>query len=242
MVDVRRAIEYLTEDEQGPKKLLIGAVLTTIPLANVVAFGYEVEVTRRVARGEPRPLPEWNDLGGLFVTGAWLSLARLIYYLPVMVVLFGVWAASFVFVFQIGQSSSQTMPDIGPVVVLATVCIAGLVMVYSLLISILFPAVQAEYARRGTLAACFDLAAIFRFIRRDPGQYFLALLAELALSLVLVAIVFVVVMVLAFIPCVGSIAAALAGGLMAFVLLMFNAHLVGQLMRADASLVIAKER
>ncbi len=57
MLDILRAIEYLTEDEQAQKKILICAVLTAIPLANVAAFGYEVEVTRRVARGEPGRCP-----------------------------------------------------------------------------------------------------------------------------------------------------------------------------------------
>jgi hypothetical protein len=69
----------------------------------------------------------------------------------------------------------------------------------------------------------------------------LACLAELALSLVLVAIVFVVIMVLIFIPCVGSIAASLVSGVIGFLLLMFNSHLVGQLTRAGATPVLAKE-
>jgi hypothetical protein len=105
----------------------------------------------------------------------------------------------------------------------------------------LYPAILAEYAQRGTFAACFDLAAIARFIRRDPGQYTLAWLAEIGLGLAIALVGFAAGLVLSAIPCLGSLALMFVFGLAAFVTLMFNSHLVGQLMRAGADPVLAKE-
>ncbi|MEP7356041.1 MAG: DUF4013 domain-containing protein [Anaerolineales bacterium] len=241
MLDIRRALEYLTEDEKAQTKIAVGALMAIIPLANVAAAGYEVEVTRRVARNEPRPLPEWNDIGGLFVTGAWLSLARLVYMLPIFLVMFAGMAAWFVFILQAAQSSREASPALGPAILITFFCTIAGVFVYGLLLGFVFPAILAVYARRGTFAACFDFAAISRFIRRDPGQYALAWLAELGLGLAIGLISAVVGLVLGAIPCLGTIALYFVFGLAGFILLMFNGHLVGQLMQADAKAVIAKE-
>jgi hypothetical protein len=200
-----------------------------------------VEVTRRVARGEPKPLPVWNDLGGLFVSGAWLSLARLVYMLPMMAI--GpiaaiVWLS---FIVQTADAPRQQMPPAVPALIAGSACLVVGVLVYSFLLGFLYPAILAEYARRGTFAACFDLGAIARFIRRDPGQYALAWLAEIGLSLAVGLVGFVALLVLSAIPCLGSLALLFVLGLAAFVMLMFNSHLAGQLIRAGATPALAKE-
>ena len=105
----------------------------------------------------------------------------------------------------------------------------------------LSPAILAEFAGRGTLAACFDLRSIMRFIWRDPSRYALAWLAEIGLGLALGLGGFVAGLVLSAIPCLGSLALVFIFGLAAFVVLMFNSHLAGQLMRAGATPVLAKE-
>jgi hypothetical protein len=65
MLDIRRGVEYLTEDHQASQKIGLGTVLSLAPFLNLAATGYRVEVARRVSRGDPRPLSEWNDLGRL---------------------------------------------------------------------------------------------------------------------------------------------------------------------------------
>jgi hypothetical protein len=239
MLDIRRALEFLTDDERAQNKLGIGALLMIVPLANIAAIGYEVEVARRVARAEPRPLPEWNDLGGLFVSGAWLSLARLVYTLPIVAVAFAMAIAGLALALQDTQSARQQFDALGSVFAVGVVCLVGGLFIYGFILGFLYPAILAEYARRGTFAACFDLAAITRFIRRDPGQYALAWLAEIGLGLALGLVGFVAGLVLSAIPCLGSLALMFIFGLAAFVVLMFNSHLAGQLMRADTNAVLA---
>jgi len=241
MLDIRRALEFLTDDPRAQNKIALGGLLMVVPLVNIAAVGYEVEVTRRVARGEPRPLPEWNDLGGLFVSGAWLSLARLVYTLPIVAVAFAMAAAGFIFAVQDAQASRQQTLPIGPVLAVGIVLLVVGLFIYGFVLGFLYPAILAEYARRGTFAACFYIAAIIRFIRRDPGQYALAWAAEIGLGLIVALISFVAGLALSAIPCLGSLALMFIFGIAAFVMLMFHSHLAGQLMRAGATPVLAKE-
>jgi hypothetical protein len=241
MLDIRRALQFLTEDEKGTTKIAIGGLLMAIPIANFIAVGYEVETTRRVARNEARPLPEWNDLSGLFATGAWLSLARFVYALPIVLVLFGGMATWFVFVFQAVQSEGEPAPIFGQAAIAAMFCGIGIVAVYGLLLAFLSPAILAEYARRGTFASCFDFSNIKRFIWRDPSRYALAWLAELGLGLAIGLASFVIASVLSVIPCLGSLAMMIIFGIAAFVIILFHSHLAGQLMQAGDYPELAKE-
>ena len=241
MLDIRRAIEFITEDQKAQSKFLIGSLLLAVPFANFAAVGYEVEVARRVARNEPRPLPEWNDLSGLFATGARLLLARLVYVLPMIAFGVIIWIAMFAVFLQLSSSGQQQARDPGPMFIIVAVCLIGVVIVYGLLFSFFNMAILAVYAQRGTLAACFDFAAIARFIRRNPAEYALAWLAEWGIGLIIGLILAVVVVPISLIPCLGAIAIALIAGLIGFFSLMLQSHLAGQLMRADTNLVIAKE-
>ncbi len=232
MIDIRRAVEFLTEDEKAPTKLGIGALLMAIPVANVIAVGYEVETTRRVVRGEPRPLPEWADLSNYFISGVWLTLARLVYALPIFVIVvvgFASWAA---LIYQLAASNQDAPPSFGALNLILLLCFIGVVFAYSLVFGFASPAILAQYARYGTFAACFNFSAILAFIRRDPGQYALAWLAEVGLGLVLGLIAMTAGFVLGVIPCLGSLASLFVFGLAAFLIILFNSHLVGQLMRA----------
>src|SRR3990172_7400347 len=71
-IDFGRAIGFVTDDPEWLKKVLVGgvfALLCAILGGVLFLFGYVARVLRRVAAGETRPLPEWDDLGGVFCDG-----------------------------------------------------------------------------------------------------------------------------------------------------------------------------
>ena len=53
----------------------------------VFVMGYFVRLVRRVARGDARPLPEWDDLGGIFSDGLRALVVYLVYVVPVAMIL-----------------------------------------------------------------------------------------------------------------------------------------------------------
>lgn len=233
MLDIRRALEYVFDDEQARTKIGVGLLLLLVPIANIVVIGYEVEVARRVARGEARPLPAWDDLGQLFVLGGRLSLARFIYGLPILLALVGGGVAVIGLAVQASQSSDPAFGQkAGPTFLLGGLCLVGGVLVYSLVFGFLSPALLAEYAKHGTFAACFNLAAIWRFIAREPGQYLTLWLADVVISLAIGLLGSIAAIITGVIPCVGQLVFLLMTSATAFFIVLVNGHLVGQLLGA----------
>lgn len=242
MPDIRRAIEFITDDPRASTKIALGGLLLLAPIANVVVVGYQVEVTRAVARAEPRPLPEWKDFSRLFVTGAWLSLANVVYILPLLAgLLIGV-LAGFAWLLQAAQAAGPDQgPSIGPAIIVGGLCMLAVLMAYTLVFSFIHPAILTEYARLGAFAACFDFPAILRVIQRDPGDYVLLWLSELGIGLGFTFVAGAAGFVLSIIPCVGSLATLVLSAVSGFLVLLVNAHLAGQLLRSGANSVSSKE-
>ena len=71
-VDFGRCFGFVVKDPDWIKKVLIGGAFVLLSMVIVGLFfvaGYWVRVLRRVAAGDPLPLPEWDDLGGIFSDG-----------------------------------------------------------------------------------------------------------------------------------------------------------------------------
>lgn len=67
------------------RKLLIGGLLSFVPIINIFAFGYLFRFSRRVRRTGQMVLPEWEDWKGLFMDGLKFAVAWLGYWLlPVL--------------------------------------------------------------------------------------------------------------------------------------------------------------
>jgi hypothetical protein len=235
MLEIRPALEFVRGDPRAREKMAMGAVLMLVPFLNLAAFGYEVEVARRVARGEPRPLPEWDDLGRLWKVGAWLGLVYFIYGIPIILIGLAAFATVFATLILALQSDSAqtggspTMPA-GPLA--ALVVLFGLLVAYSALLGLLRPGLVAQYVQRGTVQACFDFRAIGRMIRDNLGDYARLWLTELVLSWVIVVPLILIVFIFSFVPLAGPLIATLVSGAASFYLILVGGHLVGQLIRA----------
>jgi hypothetical protein len=236
MLDIKRALGYMSADPRASEKFGLGAVASLAPILNLAAIGYQVDVARRVARGESQPLPEWNDLGRLWGQGAGLGLAYFVYALPVMILVFSGMASVFIGLVLSLQTESVRNgidpPLPPPLVLVIFFSVLGLALAYSFFFSLLRPAILAEYVRLGTFWACFDVRALWRFIRRAPGEYLQLWLAELILSWVISLPLLVIVFIVGFIPFVGPVLIVLVAAGVSFFVLLVTGHLVGQLLAA----------
>lgn len=67
-------------------KLLIGGLLSFVPIVNLLAFGYLYRFVQRIRRTGDVILPEWSDWRGLFFDGLRFGIVWVAYWLlPVMV-------------------------------------------------------------------------------------------------------------------------------------------------------------
>lgn len=85
-MDIGRAFGYPMKDQNWIVKLLIGAVVSLIPLVNLIGTGFQLRATREVLRGNENTLPEWDDWGGDFVRGLVVAIFSFIYFLPMTIV------------------------------------------------------------------------------------------------------------------------------------------------------------
>jgi hypothetical protein len=89
-VDFGRSFSFVTEDPEWIKKILIGGAFTlacALLVGVPFVLGYFSRALRNVVAGEPRPMPEWDDLGGIFNEGLRLTAVYLLYTLAIVAVL-----------------------------------------------------------------------------------------------------------------------------------------------------------
>jgi len=83
MVDFTRAIKRPFMDLT---KLIIGAVLSIIPIVNFLAMGYELKCAK-LAMGGDYSLPDWEEWGDLFVKGLLSVVIGIIYAIPAIIII-----------------------------------------------------------------------------------------------------------------------------------------------------------
>lgn len=234
-MEIGRALGYISEDERWTTKLLLGAVISVIPFLNFAAIGYGVQIARNVAEGQERPLPEWDDLGKLFLDGLRLAGAYLVYLLPVFLVLFCMMAVAVASLAYYDSAAADTATS-DPLPA-AMITVYGLSLIcflpYSLLLYALWPLLGIQVARTARLGACFEFKEMARLVRVQPVNYLLLLVVLLGLYLAQVVVIIPALVVAIVIPCLGYIAYMLVSGAAIALIFMVMGHLQGQFMRLD---------
>ena len=179
-LDFGRCFTFLTEDPDWVKKLLIGGAFTLASALIVGAFfvaGYVARFVRRVAAGEARPLPEWDDLGGIFGDG--LRLVGLYFACTIGVVLLVLLLAcplGLVFAALSGVSHNRAAEEFLAVFGgLGFVALYGVLFLLGFAVNLVLPAAAVRVIFKNDLAAGFDIGAIVRFVRENLGNYLLSL-------------------------------------------------------------------
>jgi hypothetical protein len=180
-LDFGRAFRFVVEDPDWVKKILIGGVFTLLAAVLVGApfvGGYFVRLVRNVARGEARPLPEWDDLGGLFMDGLRALAVYLAHLVAAMILpmtlgglLLVVIAAS-----SQGGDAGEVVGTLAAFGMVAVYAIAGLFM---LALMLYVPAALLRFVLYDRVSAAFEPREVAAIIRRNPANYFLALVLYL---------------------------------------------------------------
>jgi hypothetical protein len=89
-VDIARAFTYVTEDENWQNKVVITLVVGFVPIINLAAIGWMLDLIRNMIDGQAHPLPDWDDIGNQFVerwvAGLMTAIAVLLYAVPLIVI------------------------------------------------------------------------------------------------------------------------------------------------------------
>ncbi len=232
---VQRALDELGEDRTARAKIGIGMVVAALPVVNIAALGYQVEVARRAARGPANELPSWREPAGLFRVGLGLAVARWIYELPGVALLLAVAGLLFgPLVLALRRGTPPEAVQVPNAAALLAVAALGLWLAYQALLAVVYPAITVQYARHGTLAACFDFGAMRRFVAARRRAYAGTWLSREGIGLAGWLIGIAAGLLVGAAPLIGMPVMWLVSGWLAFVTLLIRGHLIGQLMREEA--------
>jgi NADH:ubiquinone oxidoreductase subunit 3 (subunit A) len=220
------------------KKLLIGIVLSIIPIVNLVVQGFAIESSGLGKAKPSKNMPEWKDWWSLFVKGLASMIIKIIYFIPAFVVLaiavglaigdvFSTLAGTVVTPDMMSQikSGTATNEQIGmilrqnwylilpTIIKLAPIILVGLAL--ALIASFLAPMAVLNYVKNKRFSAAFDLGTVFK--KTLNGKYIVTWLMLVILGAVLG-------VVLAIIPILGAAIAL-------FLLSVIGYSLYGQVYR-----------
>lgn len=184
-MDIGKSISFVFEDEHWLQKVLIGGliVLATIIFSWTIIglfvgigllLGYSLDLLKNVRRGNPRPLPEWDDWGDKTVKGIKLMLVFLVWAIPLIIVAIPTSL--------LGSFSENN--DAGILIGLFITCLSCLMVLYALLLSILSPAIIIKFAEEERFADGFAFSKIFSFTRDNIGDIIIAVLVLWAVQIV----------------------------------------------------------
>lgn len=223
-MDIGSAFTYMFDDQDWIKKIAIGggitlgALILSPILIGIALFlplsGYMLETLKNVRDGQPTPLPEWTDFGGLFSKGLMVFVIGLVYNIPALLVS----CASA----GVNAAAPQLDSDMAQAMIVVAGCLSCVQIVLSLLGNALLPAALIRYAQYDTLGSAFQFGEIFSFISSNIGDYIVVVLLGWVASLIAVFGVIICVVGVLF---------------TGFWSLLVAANLYGQLARKTAAVV-----
>ena len=231
-MEIGKSFSYPFEDNQWISKLGLGALISLVPILNFAWIGYTVETMKNVIAGEPRPLPDWSDLGKKFMDGLFLAIAMLIYSLPGLLLL-GL-PIAFMVIPALFNNDFNLLNALTTVLTGVTTGVLGcLVVLYALVVAFLYPAVMLHFANKSTFGACFEFKAIFALVSSGFSDYLTAWAVWIGASIVIGIAFSMVSGIFKLIPCVGWIVSLVGSLFMGVYITVLEAHLFGQFARRN---------
>jgi hypothetical protein len=182
-MDIGRSFSYITEDEDWWKQVLIGGLLTLIPVIGpLYGMGYMVQVIKNVIEGREVPLPDaLEDFGDKLLKGLILTVIMFIYALPIIVI--ATCSGIGLGIFTDAIRDPDAANAVGTV---WGVCFGCLGVVYGVLLGLVAPFVYATYADTGDLGAALKLGRIWGMLQANIGPAFIVLLVTILAGLLAV--------------------------------------------------------
>ncbi len=184
-IDFAKCFTFAVEDPDWVKKILFGGLFALLSVLIVGIFfvsGYWVRFLRRVVAGDPRPLPEWDDLGGIFNDGLKVVGAYFTYVAGVIVVAVGLFCAAVLVGMGIG-SLSRASEGAGSAAAavggLGMAAAYGLFLLLVLVLAIFLPAVFVRVILKDRFGEAFAFRAHLAFIKANLANYALSLVVYL---------------------------------------------------------------
>lgn len=190
-MDIGKAFSFVFEDEEWVSKVLIGGLISLIPLVGqLVVLGYALKVAQNVAQGSPRPLPAWGEFGDHLMRGLYEFVIRLVYALPIVLVVVLFACLGGIFGGAAGDSR-RSQEQLGAVFGALGLCLFPLLFVLGLAVTMASLAALARFVATNNLGDALKIGEVIGLLRKSLGAWVMllvvSLLAGVAASLGIIA-------------------------------------------------------
>ena len=171
MQNIGNAFSYQFKDKQWVNKFLLGSLFVflaffLIPIPFLV--GYMVQNIRNTINKAENPMPEWKNLGKMYVEGLKFFVYCLVYSIPVLLIIF-------VMIFGIILSIALDEPDLIGFFMISFFGLQGLIMLYALLMNLISPVLYIKYANGEPAKNLYNFKEIYNFIKNNFTNLLIAI-------------------------------------------------------------------
>lgn len=223
------------------KKLVIGILLSILPIIRLFAYGYILECSG-LGRNKTNKLPEWKNFGDLFLKGFLATIIAIVYSIPALLVLLifgatalfalikGIMTPELIQAISAGSSAEliqpiieQNIPGLMPLILslLPVLIIAGLL---GILAGYVVPMAILNYIKNNKFDSAFKKLV---FKKAFTGKYLLTWILVLLISIIAGSI-------FSYVPIIG-------GAMSFFIMGVFGYTLFGQVyLELESNVIEAK--
>ncbi|QGU00211.1 hypothetical protein SYNTR_1617 [Candidatus Syntrophocurvum alkaliphilum] len=154
-MDIRSYIKFPLNDREWGKKIVIGGLLSIIPIINLLVLGYYIRCIK-LGMSNSYTLPQWNEWGELFNDGLYSFLITIVYLLlPILL-----------------SAALFNIPFVGVLLSIVITIFAGMMIFFAL----------ASYSVNKNFADAFDFQQVYKKLSEKMDRFIFPYLAFVLLS------------------------------------------------------------
>lgn len=154
--------------------MLVGFFIPMLPY--IIAYGYVAQIVKQVANGEKPNMPAWDNLEGMFMGGLRLYGVKMIYALPLIVVMLGgmgvAWVGMMAAILSENEQLIATMMPLMMTVVFSMICIA---MPLGIVVSLVSYPASIHAVVKEKFFAGFNIKECWPILRANLGGFVIAI-------------------------------------------------------------------
>lgn len=184
-MDIGQAFTFMFKDDEWVKKVLLGILLSFVPIFGQFALvGYMIAIIRNVRNGNPQPLPDWSEVVQYFMDGLKLWVVNMVYSIPALVLSCPLMFIGFLPL--LAGDNPEMMGTLGGIAGILSLVLSLPAALYGLFFALLSPALLIRLAETEEISACLRVKEIVRFTFANIGSIIIAMLIVIAAGLVIV--------------------------------------------------------
>ena len=189
-IDLNQLLLFPVKDEEARKHFLIGCLVALagfiVPiLPYFLIYGYAIRIAKQVLNNESPHMIAWDDWEGIFKDGAKMFGIRIIYTLPMLILIAPVFFFMIAMPILGNTLSDSQLNTIFPIFMLVIFGCMCLLIPISLPLAVITPAVELYVADKDEFAAGFRVREWWAIFRANISGFIAVLAIYYSISMIL---------------------------------------------------------